>query len=218
MRCYSILFYFPNQKNEEPPPTSRAMRVSALAPVVYKRPFIFGWVILANCKQIIRKSTPSPSPSTFPFPVLRTSLCHLSADELCHLPVCAQCWTARLLIERSRAIKCPTVCGQLANTKRVQQALYERADWVKRLVAQLADGCATQAAHFDTDTDTDTAEAVNTKGSWKDVDALRDDIYGTFMPQHSILPVCSSLRHTYSPPSPSPSRFNVSFAKPLAIF
>ena len=32
------------------------------------------------------------------------------------------------MIERSRAIKCPTVALQLANTKRVQQALYETPD------------------------------------------------------------------------------------------
>lgn len=36
-------------------------------------------------------------------------------------------WQARLMIERSRAIKCPTVAYQLAGTKRVQQALYEQA-------------------------------------------------------------------------------------------
>ena len=32
------------------------------------------------------------------------------------------------MIERSRAIKCPTVALQLANTKRAQQALYETPD------------------------------------------------------------------------------------------
>ena len=33
-----------------------------------------------------------------------------------------------MLIERSRAIKCPMAALQLANTKRVQQALYETRD------------------------------------------------------------------------------------------
>ena len=32
-------------------------------------------------------------------------------------------WEARLLIERSRAVKCPSVAYQLVGTKKVQQAL-----------------------------------------------------------------------------------------------
>ena len=36
-----------------------------------------------------------------------------------------QHWNARLLIERSKAIKCPTINYHLAGTKRVQQELGE---------------------------------------------------------------------------------------------
>jgi hypothetical protein len=37
-----------------------------------------------------------------------------------------KCWDARLTIERSTAIKCPSIGYHLAGTKKVQQALYDR--------------------------------------------------------------------------------------------
>ena len=35
-------------------------------------------------------------------------------------------WTARLNIERSRAIKCPDIADQLSGTKKIQQVLADR--------------------------------------------------------------------------------------------
>jgi hypothetical protein len=40
-------------------------------------------------------------------------------------------WNVRLMIERSRAIKCPTINYQLAGAKRIQQSLFE-ADIVEK--------------------------------------------------------------------------------------
>lgn len=34
-----------------------------------------------------------------------------------------QCWDARLMMERSRAVKCPDISTHLAGTKKVQQVL-----------------------------------------------------------------------------------------------
>lgn len=44
------------------------------------------------------------------------------ADGLIALPL-SQNWEARLLLERSRAVKCPDIATQLAGTKKVQQEL-----------------------------------------------------------------------------------------------
>lgn len=45
-------------------------------------------------------------------------------------------WAARLLIEKSRAVKCPSVLAQLAGTKKVQQVLATPgSDHVERLLA-----------------------------------------------------------------------------------
>lgn len=38
-------------------------------------------------------------------------------------PLLPQNWEARLLLERSRAVKCPDIATQLAGTKKVQQEL-----------------------------------------------------------------------------------------------
>ncbi|KAI9566226.1 glutathione synthase [Boletus coccyginus] len=53
-------------------------------------------------------------------------------------------WTARLTLERSRAIKCPTIPLQLAGGKKVQEAL-SQPGVVERFFAPLEPGAATSA-------------------------------------------------------------------------
>merc|ERR1719235_2739990 len=57
-------------------------------------------------------------------------------------------WACRRLIETSRAVKCPSILGQLAGTKKVQQALSSKADLERFVSSDDADRilrvCATQ--------------------------------------------------------------------------
>lgn len=48
-------------------------------------------------------------------------------------PALPQNWEARLLLERSRAVKCPDIATQLAGTKKVQQELSRQGTLEKLL-------------------------------------------------------------------------------------
>ncbi|KAJ4461739.1 putative Glutathione synthetase [Paratrimastix pyriformis] len=63
------------------------------------------------------------------------------------LPARSQCWEARLLMERSRAWKCPTLGAQLAGCKRIQELLAQPGV-VERFMGSDPAGCAALRSVF----------------------------------------------------------------------
>lgn len=61
--------------------------------------------------------------------------------------VCPKNWEARLLLERSRAVKCPDIATQLAGTKKVQQEL-SRPGTLERLLPNKLEAVARIRATF----------------------------------------------------------------------
>lgn len=59
----------------------------------------------------------------------------------------SQNWEARLLLERSRAVKCPDIATQLAGTKKVQQEL-SRPGTLEKLLPGRAEAVARIRATF----------------------------------------------------------------------
>ena len=73
-------------------------------------------------------------------------VCRFPADGMVALFL-SQNWEARLLLERSRAVKCPDIATQLAGTKKVQQEL-SRPGMLERLLPGRAEAVARIRATF----------------------------------------------------------------------